>query len=59
MGLTDAEKTGVIHKNIGKDKQESQEIYPKRMKNFRWLFKNGDGGKIWIKQTMMGLKQRS
>ena len=46
MGLTDAEKTGVIHKNIGKDKQESQEIYPKRMKNFRWLFKNGDGGKI-------------
>ena len=35
MGLTGAEKTGVIHKNTGKDKQESQEIYPKRMKNFR------------------------
>lgn len=35
----------VIHKNTGKDKQESQGIYPKRMKNFRWLFKNGEGGR--------------
>lgn len=45
MGLTDAEKTGVIHKNIEKDKQESQGIYPKRMKNFRWLFENGERGR--------------
>ena len=39
MGLINAKKIRVVHEKTGKEKGESQEIYPSRMEILRWLLK--------------------